>query len=297
VETVHKDLWDIGKIIRMPIDLSEKRPIRCAYHSHLARASTGFDMHYGLELGIVLQGRMRRYYRNWEGDFGPGQVWLCGMWEPHGFKIISTPCKVVVIIIWPPGLATMRFEENPEFNWLSPFTVPPEDRPRVSRKNQKSIIGLGRKAILAGREETENRRLWLRVLLMETLLTICEGWKAPSRLEFSSGDVLARINRSLQMVFENRRVVTAQEAARACGMGRNSFGRLFTGLMGIGFSDFGLRYRLHGAAEQLLQSEDPIKAVARGWGFTDSSHLHRCFVEHYDCSPGEYRKTKRAERP
>jgi AraC-like DNA-binding protein len=292
VETVQKDLWDIGKILRMPIDLSETRPIRSAFYSHLARESTKYDMHYGLELGIVLQGRMRRYFREWEEDFDPGQVWLCGMWEPHGYKILKVPCDVAVLIIWPPGLATMRFEEAPAFNWLSPFIVAPKDRPRASRGKQKDILNLGRRAVTAGRAETENGLLWLRMILMEILLTICEGWQPASKVEFSSGDALTRINRSLQMVFENRNAVTVQAAARACGMGRNSFSKLFKGLMGIGFSDFDLRYRLHGVAGQLLQTEDPVKALAAKWGFTDSSHLHRWFVEYYGCSPGEYRKTK-----
>ena len=43
------------------------------------------------------------------------------------------------------------------------------------------------------------------------------------------------------------------------------------------------------AASQLAATADPVKAVARAWGFTDSSHLHRVFVRHYGRTPTEYR--------
>lgn len=35
---------------------------------------------------------------------------------------------------------------------------------------------------------------------------------------------------------------------------------------------------------------DQLKAVASDWGFTDASHLHRCFMKHYGCPPAGYRQ-------
>ncbi len=59
--------------------------------------------------------------------------------------------------------------------------------------------------------------------------------------------------------------------------------------MGITFSEFGMHYRISAAAEQILKSNDPIKKIATEWGFTDTSHMHRCFKTYYRCSPTEYR--------
>jgi AraC family of transcriptional regulator, multidrug resistance transcriptional activator len=60
--------------------------------------------------------------------------------------------------------------------------------------------------------------------------------------------------------------------------------------MGISYAKFELRYRIKGAANQLVKSKDPIKKVVYNWSFADSSHLHRCFMEHYGCTPSQYRK-------
>jgi len=91
-------------------------------------------------------------------------------------------------------------------------------------------------------------------------------------------------------VFSGKRPVSVTAAARNCGMGRSAFGTLFSRLMGISFPEFGLRYRLSGAAAQLARTDAPLKAVALDWGFTDASHLHRTFCRRYGCTPADYRK-------
>jgi len=37
-------------------------------------------------------------------------------------------------------------------------------------------------------------------------------------------------------------------------------------------------------------------AIAQQAGFADSSHMHRTFVNHYGCTPGEYRTQNRPEQ-
>jgi len=52
---------------------------------------------------------------------------------------------------------------------------------------------------------------------------------------------------------------------------------------------YGSTLLVNTAASQLRATNDPVKAVARDWGFTDASHMHRNFVKHYGCTPNEYR--------
>jgi len=52
---------------------------------------------------------------------------------------------------------------------------------------------------------------------------------------------------------------------------------------------FARRWRLSRAAEALARGNVSVKAVAYGFGFTDSSHFHRAFVAHYGMSPTAYR--------
>jgi AraC-like DNA-binding protein len=85
-------------------------------------------------------------------------------------------------------------------------------------------------------------------------------------------------------------MVRCEEAAAACGLSVNGLNQQFRKLMGATFADYALRYRFGGAARDLVETGDPIKAIARRWGFTDTSHLHRVFRRFAKCTPAEYRK-------
>ena len=72
-------------------------------------------------------------------------------------------------------------------------------------------------------------------------------------------------------------------------MSQRTFDRAFPKAMGVTFAEFAMRYRLHGAAEDLLSSGDPLKRIAARWGFTDASHLLHRFVALFGCTPNGYR--------
>ncbi len=75
-------------------------------------------------------------------------------------------------------------------------------------------------------------------------------------------------------------------------MSRSRFDAVFRGAMGISFGRFELNHRLHAAARQLVSSADPIKAIARRFGFVDASHFHRRFVAHFAQTPAAYRAAR-----
>ena len=63
----------------------------------------------------------------------------------------------------------------------------------------------------------------------------------------------------------------------------------FKSLMGVSFSEFSLRFRVSSAARELVSTDKTMKAIAFDWGFTDTSHLHRCFVKYYKIAPSMFR--------
>ena len=52
---------------------------------------------------------MKRYFKDYSFNVSPGQLWLCGMWEPHGWKVTNVPCQAIVFIIFPPLIARTHF--------------------------------------------------------------------------------------------------------------------------------------------------------------------------------------------
>ncbi len=270
-------------------NLSSSSPIVANKHIHLRHGISQYDMHYGLELGVVLSGCMRRFYRDWQMDVRRGEVWMCGMWEPHGFEVINSRCIVLVLVIWPAMLSTMRFEENPKLNLLKPFFSDPEFRPTSDGGKRKRILQLANRILEVQMSPPERRGIWQRLLLIELLLILQEDWDEPPEHRIMYSESFSRIQPAVQLAAKSRNMVTVQEAARVCRMSRNYFSRIFESMMGISFAGFALRNRLSRSAEDLLRTDMPIKAIAKRWGFTDTSHFCHRFKEHYGCLPGQYR--------
>jgi len=271
------------------LGLSTARPIRASVSVVGQVSEPRFDLHYGLELGILLSGRMRRDYSGWKAELGPGEAWYCGMWERHGWSVVEAPCEAVVVMMLPQVLADPEPLESVPHDWLAPFLVPPEHRPRIAPEARQLLLAVAQqlREQRAGRSPVKG--MWLRLLTFETLSLLERDWAAPGR-RASLPHSYRGISHAVELVFSLRRLVTAEEAAQACAMSGRTFRRAFEAQMGISFSKFALRYRLSRVVAELAHSDKPLKAVAARWGFVDDSHLHRCFVQHYRCTPEAYRK-------
>jgi hypothetical protein len=228
--------WNIEKL---SIDCTETSPVEVEAFAYNNVELSQFDMHYCLELGVVLEGSTDRYYLTGERAYQAGEIWLCGMWEPHGWGVRTTPCRVAVFFLYPPLLAHTRFSEAAGINWLAPFSAPPLERPVVSPGRRADVIRRAQEVLdfRAGAPAFQKVQQHLKVL--EILLLLIDGWKNPSLPRAWSGLDLDSLGRAMQLALQTQGLLTTQEAARACGMNRNALSRLFMDYMGISFSEFG----------------------------------------------------------
>jgi len=285
------DDWDLKRFVRIQYKVSETHPIDVGKKIHPGASPVSFDMHYALELGVLTGGRMARVYQGHRRILEPGQIWFCGAWEPHGWQVLDGPCRAVVVTVFPPMLANATFPEAASFEWMAPFVLPAAARPQVPRAMQKEFLRLGQELGKTLDVAPPRQTLLQRMLLYQLLLELPEVHETASRPTLPD-DSYARINKAVELVFKSRHFLTATEAAHACALSRKAFSALFEKVMGVSFAKFALRHRLQGAASRLLESDDPVKAVASDWGFTDASHLHTAFHAAYGCSPAQYRKSK-----
>ncbi|MBU0714999.1 MAG: AraC family transcriptional regulator [Verrucomicrobia bacterium] len=273
-------------------NLSDKIPFAYGLTRHKAGTGYRYDMHYGLEFGMVLNGEMSLIFPGLKIKLSAGDVWFCGMWEPHGWSAGRTSYDEVNLVVWPPALACLRFDETDQFNWLAPFVAPPRWRPQTNEKNRPAMLELGVKIKDCLKKQENRMWLWIRLFVMEAILLATDRWSGAKLSTAASVGSAARLNQVLQRFFDKRGLMSNEEAAGICGLNRNAFSLMFRRLMGLPFADFALRYRLDAAASGLRQTGESVKSIALFWGFADTSHFDRLFARHYGCTPYEYRQKK-----
>ena len=270
--------------------LSEALPVAVMVESYGRRDSgPANSMHYELELGISLHGKVRRSYRDARMDLGPGDAWFCGIWEPHAWGVLDAPYKRLVLLIWPPLLANLHFPEAPTVDWMAPFILPVDERPKVEGTQRRKVLRRARRISSQADMNDAMLPVRLRLMALDLLLVLLEGQKPVAGGGAARAQMYSLVTPALERVFRSRSLITNKEAARACSLSRDRFARIFQQLMGVSFAKFAQRHRLSSAARQLRATDTPLKGVAREWGFADESHLTRLFVQHYGCTPGKYR--------
>lgn len=283
-------MYSTHSVARMDCPVSTDVPIICFPDDHGKMPQVSYDIHYALELGIVLSGRMTRIWGSCETVAGPGDAWLCGMWEPHGYRAHGNRCRVLVGLIWPPFMADLHLSGTSGERWLLPFTAPPKNRPGRLGHDRAELLRLAQRWLKCLDEPRPQRDLWLQTYLLQVLLELTRGWDWRGLPRQRHNEGFLRISNAITLVHSCRRFIPVDEAAEACGMCRNVFSRVFKEVTGTAFPQFAMRYRISGAAGQLKDTRDPVKAIAKHWGFTDDSHLHRLFCQQFGQSPTAFRE-------
>jgi AraC-like DNA-binding protein/CheY-like chemotaxis protein len=98
--------------------------------------------------------------------------------------------------------------------------------------------------------------------------------------------VMDRIVENIRREHTNK--LRVAQLARACGMSRYSFSRLFRQTFGCSCRDYVMRLRIATACKQLQMPNASITGVAIAAGFTDASYFARMFRRYMRTSPSEY---------
>lgn len=292
-ESRDRGVWDAPVHPLQRLALSQNQPINLFRFNLTSATPVDFDMHYALEMGVVLSGRMRRHFPSATSEVEAGQVWLCGIWEPHGWEVFECPCEYVVVTMLPDLLYRPGPFGSLDLRLLAAFTARPEERPQVPDSRRQEVLSLARGFPQDETALTRRDLLWTTLLSYELLLLTQSEWTPAA---FPSQPVRHRyeaIGRAVTTCVAAGGKVSAQSAAEACAMGTSTFCRAFRSMMGLTYTEFCLRHRLGEVATQLATTQKPIKLLASELGFTDTSHLCRSFRRHYGRSPKTYRRIRR----
>ena len=277
--------------------LTAASPLWAATHWHSYAGPPAVSIHAGLEVGVVLAGREEVQLEGCLIPGDPGDVWLCAMSEPHTYRVTVSNTANLVLVFLPSFLGEEMLGDAP---WLTLFAARPSDRPRVSSPDtRKTVLAIARDLQREIEAKGDSWQCAIRLELLRLLFHVSRGWTYPSssraRGSAHAGN-LTRLMPALTLLHERTpQLVSREEAARACGLGRSRFTMLFHETMGVSFRIFRKRARIAFAANLLLTSDLPMDVVAEQAGFADASHLHHSFVEEYRCTPGQYRRQGRVE--
>lgn len=275
-----------AKTMHLPLDAAHPISVRIGERPKDDRPM--FDVHSACEVGVVLCGEYLRIYEGLERHVKPGQMWLCGVWEPHGHQTLKTPTRAVV--------ATFLLE----FLWGEGGVDAPWGRLFLDHSPRNREIALprgeaqtARKTALELVEEYDAHRPYrvsaLRLCLKRLLLPLLRR----SHGTPADGSVtrFRRVEQVTDLVRRRLpRRITLADACKAVGLSRSQFSTVFRRTTGISFGEFVQRARIARVAHDLAASDRKIAAIARQWGYSDQSHMHRVFRKFFRCTPMDYRR-------
>ncbi len=247
------------------------------------------DVHYALQISLVLRGEIEVAYEDWSRVFTPGELWWTICWEPHAYRKLARRNLILTINVSLDDLGQLG-PIGGGVDWLRPFTVAPADRfcPTTPEERER-LLGWCRQLAWWYRRQAPNwlARCWLAIhdLVLEASAHISAtshttNTGIQSRLE--------RLQPALALVREQPIPPTLSEAADACTLSVSRFSELFRSTLGRSYGHFALRARLDQCAADLRSGQFVLKEIARRHGFCDAPSLCNAFRRVFKCTPTSF---------
>ena len=260
--------------------------IVCEYHRGAQQELRG-DVHYALQISIVLLGAAEAVFGGWRHEFRPGELWWTMCWEPHAYRLTGDRNFVMSVNLHIDDLGNCGPCSGADF--LAPFTAPPERRYRPRNDAERAEVdAFARKLLRMYGRRTPNWETHCWLLIHEFILRAAERTAAGQEIS-GVAPRMARIRKAVALVRQSPVPPTLAEAASACFLSVSRFSDLFRSAMGVSYGQFALRVRLAAAAADVRGGVLPLSEIAERHGFCDASSFCHAFRKVYRCTPGEFR--------
>lgn len=282
--------FDANKFHKRDFNVSPTEPVLIIDDYYSDKSANFYDIHYEYEVGIVVKGTVTRKYKGEQKTLMPGEIWVTGIWEPHGFELEEIPSEMVVFILSPESLGKIL---PMGFNWIKIFSQDSSSIPKIDEKYRQPILDACKELKEVVSQKTELSLAWKANILTKILLYVVESNIAVyGELHQHAGDIVEHdvIRKVVNLIFSTHGMVTVREAASKSMMSTSHFSRLFKKVTGVTFAKFALGHRIKQSAIGLTDTNDPIKKIAIDWGFIDSSHYTKTFEKYFGVSPSKFRQ-------
>lgn len=168
--------------------------------------------------------------------------------------------------------------------------------PRLPRSNGANVTvgGLMERISAAVSEEEPFCDLEARALTMQLLSLLLRHYDYTDRSRSGGGNTVSDAERGIRYLNANfRESVTVDEAARAAGMSKSYFMKVFRDLNGVTPWEYVLLKRVAYSTQLLKNTQISVLDVAMQSGFNTKSSFNRAFRRVMKISPAEYRTAVR----
>lgn len=245
------------------------------------------DMHYALQICIVLTGELEILFEDFQRVYGPGEMFFTMCWEPHAYRPLGKRNFFIAVNIDIDRIGTPDLFGD--CDWLLPFTVEPALRycPETE-KERREVSSFGRHLCRLYRERPVFWRQEMWLAIHQLLLLAIRNTEAE---EGAPPGIFVRIRPALDLARKiSSRPPELEQAAIACALSKSRFSELFRLAMGVSFGKFAGRVRMANATRDLLEGQMTVEEIAERWGFSDASHFCHAFRAVYKCPPREFRR-------
>lgn len=256
------------------------------YETNLS-AYTPPHWHQAMELLLFVKGRVTCNFNNATLHAKAGDLYLINSHEVH-----ATRCTRDAVYLCVHIQPSLMCRYVPDFDQLTfSLTFDPEDREKAATYEQ---LRSHMQQILRFMEDPSSYgRLACNARLFDLTAILVQHFSQPLALEETK---LQRSDMTrLEPILEYTQLHHGEDlsldgAAKAMGLNKEYFCRLFKKNMGVSFLQYLYQVRTTAVCRELETSEDPIGEIAQRHGFRDPKMLGQHFKEIYGCTPSEKRK-------
>ena len=231
-----------------------------------------------------------------ESDALPGDLFVFPGHAAHSFRAKEDEFRFLQIR-FDPRFIWDGAEGSYDFRCVSFLLRPTAGQPvRLSRSNpaNATVGSLMERISAAVSEEEPYSDLEARALTMQLLAILLRNYDYSDRIRSDRGSAVSEVERGMRYLNANYRDgISVDDAARAAGMSKSYFMKVFRELNGVTPWEYVLLKRVAYSTQLLKDGKGSVLDIAMQSGFNTKSSFNRAFRRVMKTSPAEYRSAVR----
>ena len=249
--------------------------------------------HDCFEIDYVLQGEMDLHISEHIQPVKQGDILFLNQGVMHKYQGREGSCCVVYAILFDMHLLSGLYNSRLEREYMLPIRESGMDYYTFSADSplRLTMAQAVLNAVELLRAETYGYEMKVRTQLSDFWLALLQDTRAlRAETPKAVGTDTERIKKMLEFIHTNYAdKLTVESIAAAADVSERECGRCFERCIGKPPVKYLNDYRLHRAAELLLESDRPILEISEECGFSSASYFGKSFAESMGCTPREYR--------